>query len=74
MYHPAIYIICLDNHVNYAMIGELTVRFRKKIGIQRKGVVEDMNKFHIPPLPPASGGHVGCDTLKGLMVIIVFFT
>ena len=51
------------------MISEPIVGFQKKIDVQRKGVVGAGSKFLSPLLPSASGGHVGCNTNKGLMVI-----
>ena len=60
------------------MNGESAVGFKMKIRIHNEGVVEAMKNSYPPPAPPpagdmgghASGGHVGCNINKGLMVII----
>ncbi len=52
------------------MISAPIVGLKKKTGISRKGIVEEVNKFNSTPLPPASGGHFGFNTNKGLIVII----
>ena len=63
----------LFRHSAYAVNGESTVWFRVEIDIHRKWVVETMENSSPPPLPPANGGHIECNTNKGLTVIIDSF-
>jgi len=48
-------MIFVSTIVNYAMIGELTVGFKMKIGIHSNGVVEEVKNSSPPPAPPPAG-------------------